>query len=116
MAESTKKSVEERLQLLEAENKTLREENDFNKMKEKYTALLVEGKREVLPHRLTALANAPDDATRTALIEDWPSNAEPEPAVEPRKRPSFSAPARSQSLSEAGRYPSTHDSFVESLQ
>jgi hypothetical protein len=119
MAESTKpaKSVEERLALLESENKTLREQVEFSSMEKKYTALLVEHHRDVLSHRLTALANAPDDAVRMELIEDWPSNKEPEPAPEPRRRPSFSAPIR-ESASERDliKYPESHDSFVESLR
>ncbi len=119
MAESTTtpKSVEQRLQLLESENKALKEKVEMNDLEKKFTALLVEHHRDVLSHRLTALANAPDDAVRMELIEDWPSNKEPEPPPEPRRRPSFSGRTDlRESKQEVVKYPESQESFVANLR
>ena len=113
MAEgTTKKSVEERLQLLESENKMLREKNELNELEKHCTTLLVENKREVLGIRLTQLARLDNDEQRLLAIEDWPAIHEPEQAPQRRAKPAFSLPLREAKTPDA-KYPADIDSFVE---
>lgn len=115
MAESTKKSVEERLALLEAENKQLKEDAELVRLEKHCTKLLQEAKREVTGPRLTALARMDDDPARLQLIEEWAVVAEPEPTVPRKQKPTFNYPLREQT-DECHAFAKTHEEFVASLR
>lgn len=108
---TTPKTIEQRLSLLEAENKELREQQEHRELKDKCEQLLRSRRRDVTNARLTALANMPDEASRMELIEEW--EPIPEVAPTPRQKPNFSAPLRE---SKDHSYPSDIKSFVEACR
>ena len=112
---TTKKSIEERLNLLESENKQLKEELDLTKLEKHCTKLLQENRREVVGSRLTALARMDNDEQRLVLIEDWPEIKQPEQPARQRAKPDFSAPLREAKGADV-RYPEDIKKFVEACR
>lgn len=114
MAESTSlKAIEQRLNLLESENRQLKEQQELRDLKDKCETLLRTHRRDVTSARLTALANMPDDAGRMALIEEWEPVLEAAAAPPRKQRPNFSAPIREVT---DHKYPSDLKSFVEACR
>ena len=114
MSESTAKTVEERLNLLEQENRELRDELADRDLRESCQKLLKDGKREVTDIRVKALMSLEDDDGRKALIETWEQiyEAAPVPSRPARSAPRFGG---SSGTGESG-YPADSKAFVSSIK